>query len=174
MSPVKPSAQPTLVRTQHLPPRKAPRSGPLRVVAAGRLASYGTVNQRRRRGLAFSLVRGLPTWCAVPGPGLLWLRGGWESRRTAAGCWGRFAALLWWRGDCPGGRAARGAGRHLAGVAPRCAGRGIRTAVPANSTVRKRADRGDTRVIIATSLPDDGAMITRVSSSRSAVRGGSG
>jgi hypothetical protein len=71
---VKPSAQPTLVRTQHLPPRKTPRSGPLRVVAAGRLASFGTVSQCRRRGLGLCMVRGLAVRCAVP-------ESGWRARR---------------------------------------------------------------------------------------------
>jgi hypothetical protein len=44
------------------------------------------------------------------------------------GAWGRFAALPGRRGDCPGGRAARGAGQYLASVPPRRAGGGFRTA----------------------------------------------
>jgi hypothetical protein len=62
-----------------------PRSGPLRVIAAGRLASYGMARLRWRRCLVFSLVRGSSARCAAPGPGLLWLRSGWRSRRTGAG-----------------------------------------------------------------------------------------
>jgi hypothetical protein len=39
------------------------------------------------------------------------------------------------------GRAARGAGRHLAGLPPGYRGRGLRTVASADPTVRKRADR---------------------------------
>ena len=115
MSPIKPSAQPTLVRTQHLPPGKAPRSGPLRVVAAGRLASYGTVSQRRRHALAFSLVRGLPTRCAVPRPGLLWVEGWLEIAPYGAGCWGD-SRPSWGGMGLPRWVGCTGAGRNLAGV----------------------------------------------------------
>jgi hypothetical protein len=52
------------------------------------------------------------------------------------GSWRRFEARLGRHGNCPGERVARDAGLHLAGVPPRCAGGGIRTAVSADSTDR--------------------------------------
>jgi len=86
---VKPSAQPTLVRTQHLPPRKfagqrqfqRPSS---RVMGSGarhrrlRLGSGVCAGQRGRRNLDLGpggAVRGKYT-LTFPAPGSCWLRGG--------------------------------------------------------------------------------------------------
>jgi hypothetical protein len=126
----------------------------LRVVAAGRLASYGSV-RRRRCCLRFSLVRPLLARGAVPGTARLWLRSGWRSQRTGREMGGVRGLCVMARGSL------RWAGcsewwRHLAGVAPSCtdgrfpnrrlclfdADRRLRAAVSGlGSSVRRLADQ---------------------------------
>jgi hypothetical protein len=106
---VKPSAQPTQVRTLHLPPHKTPGQ------ARCALSQRAVLRHMRRSGSVGGRVWCFP-WSGDFRPGAQfmdvarvveeWLDG----RPSRVGGLRRFTALAQWRGDCPGGAGWSGCG----------------------------------------------------------------
>jgi hypothetical protein len=136
---VKPSAQPTQVRTLHLPPRKFPGQARCALSRRAVLRHMGRSGSVGARSGVFP-GQGLPLRRAVPGGGPLRLRSDLIPSPHGRGT-GEIRGPPAVAGRLPRWAGCSDAGRHLAGM-PQCgAGGGFRTATSARPTVRERADR---------------------------------
>jgi hypothetical protein len=145
VSPVKPSAQPTQVRTLHLPPRKTP--GQARCAWSRR----AVLRHMGRSGRLGGRVWRSP-WSGDYLPGAQFMDvarrgcGVVEQHALADGGLGRFTTLAHWRGDCSGGAGWLGCGT----ASGRCAAGVFRYLVPLKERLAtsdsqhatKRAQRG--------------------------------